>query len=507
MNIALLLSMMADAAPDRIAVGSLAGGVSYAELRQQAASVAGNLADSGATTLALVGANSDAVPALLFGSALAQLPFCSVNYRLADDRLRDAVARTAPSVVVADDPSWPRVEAIAGTRLVSEGKLLAAGRRAAGDEAGLDGDSPAVLLFTSGTTGEPKIVVLRHRHLFSYVVSTTEFCSAEPDQAALISVPSYHIAGIAAILTNVYAGRRVAYLPQFSPEDWVSRVRDQRITHAMIVPTMLGRILDVLAERQLELPTLRHLSYGGGRTPVPVVERAMAMLPHVNLVNAYGLTETSSTIALLSPADHRAASASADPAVRARLGSAGRPVHGVEIEVRDASGSVLPPGDVGEIYVRGDQIAGEYADRSAVSADGWFCTRDRGRQDGDGYLFLDGRADDVIVRGGENLSPAEIEQVLLAHPAVADAGVAGIPDEEWGEVPAAAVVLRPGLRPGPDELRNWVRDQLRSARTPVLLVECQALPYNEAGKLLRRVLRSQLDDHARQQPGARSGSR
>jgi fatty-acyl-CoA synthase len=501
LNIALLLSMMADAAPDRIAVGSRAGGISYAGLRGQADAVAGNLAGQGATSLVLAGANSDAGPALLFGSASAELAFCSVNYRLADDRLRQVVARTAPSVVVADDASAPRLGSIAGTRLVSASELLAGSADAAGPQTPADGDTPAVLLFTSGTTGEPKIVVLRHRHLFSYVVSTTEFCSAGPDEAALVSVPSYHIAGIAAILTNVYAGRRVAYLPQFSPQEWVTRVREEQITHAMIVPTMLGRILDVLAERRLELPSLRHLSYGGGRAPVPVVERAMAMLPQVDFVNAYGLTETSSTIALLGPGDHRVASESADPVVRARLGSVGRPVFGVEVEVRDADGAVLPPGQAGEIYVRGDQIAGEYADRSAIGADGWFGTRDRGRLDADGYLFLDGRADDVIVRGGENLSPAEIEEVLLSHPAVADAGVAGIPDEEWGEVPAAAVVLHPGRQLGPGELRDWVRDRLRSARTPVLLVEREALPYNEAGKLLRRELRSQLCDLRGQDAG------
>jgi fatty-acyl-CoA synthase len=505
MNIALLLSMMADAVPDRIAVGSRTGGISYARLRGQAETVAANLAGGGATSLVLVGANSDAGPALLFGSAWAELPFCSVNYRLADDRLRQVVARTAPSVVVADDASAPRLASIAGTRLASASGLLAESRSSRDAEPPADGDIPAVLLFTSGTTGEPKIVVLRHRHLFSYVVSTTEFCSAGPDQAALISVPSYHIAGIAAILTNVYAGRRVVYLPQFSPQEWVARVREEGISHAMIVPTMLGRILDVLADRELELPSLRHLSYGGGRAPVPVVERAMAMLPHVDFVNAYGLTETSSTIALLGPDDHRVASASADPAVRARLGSVGRPVYGVEVQVRDADGALLPAGQAGEIYVRGDQIAGEYADRSAIGADGWFGTRDRGKLDADGYLFLDGRADDVIVRGGENLSPAEIEEVLLSHPAVADAGVAGIPDEEWGEVPAAAVVLHPGHRPQPGELRDWVRDRLRSARTPVLLVEREALPYNEGGKLLRRELRSQLCDLRAQDTGEEAG--
>jgi acyl-CoA synthetase (AMP-forming)/AMP-acid ligase II len=212
--------------------------------------------------------------------------------------------------------------------------------------------------------------------------------------------------------------------------------------------------------------------------PVAVIERALELLPGVGFVNAYGLTETSSTIAILTPADHREAMASDDPAVRARLGSVGRPLPTIELAIRD-----------GEIWVRGEQVSGEYAGvGSKVRDDGWFPTNDGGRLDDDGYLFVDGRLDDVIVRGAENLSPGEIEDVLVEHPAVAEAAVLGAPDDEWGEVPIAFVVRSGDVEER--ELQEWVRDHLRSSRVPARVTFLDELPYSETGKLLRRVLKT-----------------
>ena len=242
----------------------------------------------------------------------------------------------------------------------------------------------------------------------------------------------------------------------------------------------------------MEPPALRHLSYGGGRMPLELVERTLRDLPHVDLVNAYGLTETSSTIAMLTPDDHREAFASADPAVRARLGSVGRPLPSLEVEVRGADEAVLPPGEKGEIWVRGEQVAGEYMGRSMLDEEGWFRTRDAGWFDEHGFLFVEGRLDDVIVRGAENISPGEIEEVLQAHPGVAEAAVIGIPDAEWGEAVAAVVVLRPGASVTEDVLQGWVRERLRSTKTPVVVDFRDELPYSPTGKLLRRVLRDEL---------------
>jgi acyl-CoA synthetase (AMP-forming)/AMP-acid ligase II len=227
--------------------------------------------------------------------------------------------------------------------------------------------------------------------------------------------------------------------------------------------------------------------------PTELIERALDLFPGVGFTNAYGLTETSSTVALLGPEEHRAAHRSNDPAVRARIGSVGKPLPTVEIEVRDEQGQVLPPGERGEIYVRGDQVSGEYRERKALDADGWFATRDAGWLDEDGYLFLGGRADDVIVRGGENISPGEIEDVLMTHPAIAEAAAVAVPSVEWGEAVGVAIVPRPGhTAPSDDDIRTLIRNRLRSSRVPERIAVMGALPYNEMGKLLRREVRALL---------------
>ena len=487
----MLLEMAAEGAAERVAVGPRSGGLTYSALLDRSRRLARLLTDKGCERLALVDLNSDAVPVCLFGAALAGVPFAPVNYRLTDAQLRAILERLTPAVVVAGPEVASRLSGIDGIEIVAPSSLSEL-PEADGDAPFVDPDEVAVLLFTSGTTGDPKAAVLRHRHLTSYVLGSVEFLGAEETDAQLVSVPPYHIAGVSAVLSSVFSGRRICYVPAFDPDDWLRLAVSEAVTQAMVVPTMLGRVLDRLPAHGGSLPSLRHLSYGGGRMPVELVSRAMALLPEVAFVNAYGLTETSSTVAVLGPEEHRAAMASDDPAVRARLGSVGRPLPSVELEIRGPDGEVLPPGERGEIYVRGEQVAGEYLGRTLVDDDGWFPTNDAGYVDADGYLFLDGRLDDVIVRGAENLSPGEIEEVLRSHPAVDDAAVVGIPDAEWGEAVASAVVLSPGASATAEELQAWVRERLRSTKTPQLIRFCTELPYNETGKLLRRVLREEL---------------
>ena len=488
MNTTMLLEMVADALGDRVALGSRAGGTTYRELLAAARRGAGKLQSRGVRRLAYLGLNGPQLPALLFAAGASGTSFAPLNYRHTAEQLRHGLAALAPVTAVLGPGGEGRIAATTGVELLDLDGLFS------GAEAGgsfVSPDAVAVLLLTSGTSGPPKVAVLRHEHLVPYVISTVEFAAAGEDEAILVSVPPYHIAGISSVLTSVYAGRRMVQLPAFSPEAWVELAAAEAVTHAMVVPTMLGRILDVLDERRMSLPALRHLSYGGGRMPLPVVERAMQLLPGVDFVNAYGLTETSSTIALLDPEDHRAAMASEDSAVRARLGSVGRPLPSVELEIRDVDGVALPAGVSGEVWVRGEQVSGEYVSHRATTADGWYPTRDRGYLDAGGYLFLDGRADDVIVRGGENISPGEIEDVLLEHPAVADAAVLGVPDLEWGER-VEAVVVPAGAAPGEPELQEWVRARLRSTRVPARIHLRSALPSTETGKVLRRVLRDEL---------------
>jgi len=493
MHTALLLEMAAGAFPDRLALGRRADGVGFGELAARARGGASWLAAQGEGSVVFLGLNGPALPTAVFAAGMLGRPFAPLNYRLPDADLRRLLARTAPSVAIVDDDMLSRVAETPGVALVARSTFEAASRDPALQALDLPPADPdiAVLLFTSGTTGEPKAAVLRHANLASYVISTVEFMGADEGEAALVSVPPYHIAGVSAVLTGVYGGRRIVHLEAFTPEAWVQTAAAEAITHAMLVPTMLGRVLDVLEATGERLPTLRALSYGGGRMPVAVIERALRLLPHVDFVNAYGLTETSSTISVLGPQDHRAATTSEGADVRARLGSVGRPLPSVEVEIRGPSGEALPPHLTGEVYVRGGQVSGEYLGRKLTDADGWFATRDSGWRDADGYLFLEGRLDDVIVRGGENISPGEIEDVLRAHPAVADVAVVGAPDEQWGERVAAVIVAR-GEPPATDDLGRWVKARLRSTKTPETWVFRAELPYNETGKLLRRVLKAEL---------------
>jgi len=494
MDLELLLTMAVSADPDRRSVTGPDGrSLTCAELDERARAAAGLLRDTGAAHIAFCDTNGLAFPVTLFGAVMARRPFVPLNYRLADAQLEQIVAGQ-DLVVVASPEQAERLRRLGAPSVVESEALLAAPTGGSEpDGRPIDTDDVALLLYTSGTTAAPKAAVLRHRHLAAYVIGTVEFGSADPDAAALLSVPPYHIAGVMNLLSNLYMGRRVVYLDQFDPERWLQIVREQSITHAMVVPTMLARIVAALGDGPADTPSLRTLSYGGAKMPTAVIERALALFPSVAFANAYGLTETSSTIAVLGPDDHRAATESTDPAVRARLGSVGQPLPGVEIEIRDEEGRPCPAGVSGDVIVRGEQVAGEYLGTDAGSAEpGWFATRDKGHLDDGGYLFIEGRSDDTIIRGGENIAPAEIEDVLLRHKAVADCAVVGVEDEEWGQRIAAAVVLAEGATATPDDLRAFAREQLRGSKTPDVITVVDSLPYTDTGKLLRRVVRQTL---------------
>ncbi|MDE2043468.1 MAG: AMP-binding protein, partial [Alphaproteobacteria bacterium] len=343
-----------------------------AEMRAQAKRAAAAAASDNVGQIVYCGLNGAIVPQLLFGAGYAGLPFCPLNYRLPDEQLNALVARTAPALLVVADEMAARIGVHEGVTVMHVSAFEAAMCTAPEFDGYAENDT-AVLLFTSGTTGAPKAAVLRHENLTSYILNTVDLLAAEADETALVSVPNYHIAGISAILSSVYGGRRIVYLSAFSPEDWVRTVDVERVTHAMLVPTMLDRVLDAAANAGSSLPSLRALSYGGGRMPEPVIARAMTALPHVGFVNAYGLTETSSTIALLGAEDHRTAFAATNPAVRRRLHSVGKPLPGIEIEIRGADGkSVLAAGESGEVYVRGAQVSGEYLGKKITDDKGWF---------------------------------------------------------------------------------------------------------------------------------------
>ncbi|AHH18145.1 putative fatty-acid--CoA ligase [Nocardia nova SH22a] len=494
MTLSLLLEMAASDDPERTAVVSGGTSVTTAELDTWATRAAGFLRGSHIRHVVYVGTGGLAVPLLLFGCARAGLPFTPVNYRLGAAAVRELVERLPDPLVVAD-AEYADVVRGAGRQVVDTALFLSLTRvHSQPPEPEAPGpDDVAVVLFTSGTTARPKAVQLTHGNLTEYVMGTVDFASALPGDAVLICVPPYHIAGVGAALSNLYAGRTMVYLPRFDPLQWIRLVQDEGITNATVVPTMLDRIVTQLGATPAELPTLRTLAYGGAKAPLPLVRRTMELLPQVGLVNAYGLTETSSTIAVLTPDDHRIAAAATDPAVARRLGSVGRAVPGVELQIRDGAGNSVGPGIPGELYVRGQQVSGRYAELGSVlDAEGWFPTKDLAEIDAEGYLFLGGRADDTIIRGGENIAPAELEDVLVEHPAVREVAVVGAPDPEWGQIIVAVVVPEPGTDPDPEILRDHVRSVLRGSRTPDRVVFRAELPVTATGKVLRRELVADL---------------
>ena len=492
MSISLLLEMAASGDPDRVAVVSGDTRLTAQELSDLADGGAAVIAGSGAEHVVYVGAGGAMLPVLLFASARANRAFTPINYRLSDDGIQALIERLPNPLVVVDDRYRDTI-GTAGKAVSASGQFLAAARTADPVSEFADPDDIAVVLFTSGTTSAPKAVELTHNNLTSYITGTVEYGSAEPDDAALICVPPYHIAGVSAALSNLYAGRKMVYLTNFDAAEWVRLVTAEHVTSATVVPTMLDRIVTVLQDGDHRMPSLRTLAYGGSKVGLPLVRTALSLLPHVGFVNAYGLTETSSTIAVLTPDDHRAAHGHDDPAVARRLGSVGQAVPGIEMQIRGADGGVLGPGETGELFVRGEQVSGRYTGvGSVLDAQGWFPTRDVAMLDPDGYLFLGGRSDDTIIRGGENIAPAEIEDVLVEHDLVREAAVVGVDDPQWGQAIVAVVVPVAGIDPDPEELRAHVRTHLRGSRTPDRVVFRDELPTNATGKILRRQIQEDL---------------
>ena len=487
MHLSTFVEMLDSGLGDRVLLGSSSDGLTGSSLAHRAKCAATTIGD--ASSVVYAGESHPLLPIPVLAAAWRGVPFVPVNYRLEDDQLRSLIERQPNALVLGDERTTQRLHRAGVNAIDLDTWLKTIGDTPFGTPAE-DDNAVAIVLYTSGTTAEPKAALLRHRHLMAYLLGSVEYAGAGDDEAALISVPPYHIAGMANLLSNLFAGRRLVYLRQFNADDWLCVASDEHVTHAMVVPTMLARIVDVLADGATPPADLRMLSYGGSKIASSVIERSLKLFPTTGFVNAYGLTETASTIAVLGPDEHRAAIASNDPTVRARLGSTGRVLPTIEVEVRDEGDRPLPPGERGILFLRGEQVAGEYATGSLLDADGWFCTHDSAWVDADGYLFIEGRADDTIIRGGENIAPAEIEDALMSHPAVEDSCVIGIPDDEWGQRIAAVVVVRSPV--DVETLRAHVRERLRSSKTPDEIVIAADLPRTSTGKLLRRTVREQF---------------
>ena len=465
--------------------------------------------------IAILDTNSHIYVASYYAAAKAGLTFLPLNYRAKDPELEYMINTAKAKVLLTGDRYVDLINRIADklptTRLVGIGQAQGQMPRLAEllekaepdeNEAEVEDEDVSVLMYTSGTTSLPKGVMLSFRDFTAYVTANVEMADGTERGVFLVCAPFYHIAGTTAMMTNLWTGRKMIVMPQFEPKSWLDLVQKERVTHAFLVPTMMKQVLDEPAFTRTDLSSLTNLAYGGAPMPVAVIRRAIDAFPKtVGFVNAYGQTETTSSLTVLGPDDHRIQGSPAEVELKLkRLNSIGKPLPDVEIRVRDENNNFLPSGEVGEIIIRTPRIMKGYAGREddAALAEGWRATGDLGWIDEDGYVFFAGRKDDMIIRGGENIAPAEIETVLMSHPAIDEAAVIGMPSLEWGQTVKAFVVLRPGHDVSAEALQEFCRTRLASFKRPEQIAFIETLPKNPLGKILRKEL------HAREQEQAQA---
>jgi acyl-CoA synthetase (AMP-forming)/AMP-acid ligase II len=515
-NVANFLSIPAGIAPDQEILVCGETRLTYGQCLDRVCRLAGALVRAGlrpGDRVAALSTNCHRYVEAFYATAMAGGVFVPLNYRAKRPELEHMLRAAAVRVLLVGRRYLDEIRAVRSDiesvrhYVVFEGaeaefstgyEDLLAGAVPLAEEAPVADDDTAVLMYTSGTTALPKGVLLTHNDFTAYVCGTVELADGTLRGTALLCAPLYHIAGATNIMTTFFGGRRVVVMPQFDAGGWVDLVERERVTHAFVVPTMLKQLLDVPGLASRDLGSLETLAYGGAAMPLPVIRRAIETLPvTVGFVNAFGQTETTSTLTILGPEDHRLTGTPDEVEKKLRrLQSIGRPLPDVEIAVLDENGQSLPAGAVGELAVRTPRIMKGYATTGGATLslmDGWLPTRDMGWVDEDGYVFLAGRRDDMIIRGGENIAPAEVEAVLLGHPAVDDVAVIGIPDVEWGQKVAAIVVRRPGCDVETRDLIEHCRQRLASFKKPEVVRFVPALPRNHLGKVLRRELRAQLD--------------
>ena len=363
-------------------------------------------------------------------------------------------------------------------------------------EGDIDDTDITILMYTAGTTGRPKAVPLRHEAFVTYILENVEPASPEVEENNLLTVPLYHVAGMQAVLAAFYGGRTLVLMRQFLLKEWMETVQREKAGRAMLVPTMLKMVVDSPDFSRYDLTSLKVVTYGAAPMPFEVINKAIEMMPWVNFINAYGQTETASTIAVLGPDDHviQGTPEEREKKLKRLASSIGRPLPDVEVRIADAEGRSLPPSTLGEIWVKGTRVmSGYWGDKEktaqTITPDGWLRTGDKGWVDEDGYIFLAGRGDDMIIRGGENISPEEIENVLYKHPKIEEAAVIGVPDPEWGQNPRGILVLKKGENATAEEMIEYCRSRLASFKRPRSIVFVEALPRNQLGKIEKKILR------------------
>jgi acyl-CoA synthetase (AMP-forming)/AMP-acid ligase II len=472
----------------------------YRELDLRTSKVANMLGAKGlkkGDRIAWIGKNSDLYFALFYGAARLGVVITPIGWRLAPAEwmyiLNDTQAKLVFTGAELDGSldtfrqHIPHVQEIL-TADQAEKEINSADTSSF---AASEPDDAALQLYTSGTTGNPKGAVLTNRNIFGLRAPAQKAGVSQSfydeDESILLAMPCAHIGGTGLGLLALGAGIPAHILAEFVPDHVFDAFEQKGVTRLFIVPAALQMLLNHPRCSSVDFSGLKYIIYGAAPMPLELLRQCMVMFG-AEFIQVYGMTETTGTITMLMPEDH-------DPEGNQRMRSAGRAVPGVELRIVDANGAELPPGEVGELQTRSSNNMSGYwnlpdATKATLSNDGWIATGDAGYLDEDGYLFIHDRVKDMIITGGENVYPAEVESAIYGHPDILEVAVIGVPDDKWGEAVKAVCVPKPGATIDPDSVFAWSRERIAAFKVPKSIDIIAALPRNASGKILRKDLRA-----------------
>ena len=513
MNTTEFLTISAAIVPDRLSMIFEGSRITFEELQSRVNRLANALADLGVGAgdrVAMLQVNCNQYIEAYFATAKLDAVFVPINYRTREDELTHMLNDAAPKAIFAGDRYVSLVRHCAANveslqhfitleddveGWHSYDALLEGAEDFERFPEG-DDDDLTMILFTSGTTSFPKGVMLSHDSFSSYILSTVTPADPFEEDTNILTVPLYHIAGVQSVMAAIFGGRTLLIQRQFEAKEWMELVEQEHATRAMMVPTMLKMLMDHPEFHEHDLTSLEVITYGAAPMPVPVIRQAIKEFPGTYFINAFGQTETAATITMLPPEDHVLEGDEATIERKLKhLGSIGKPLDDVEVAIFDEDGHPVALNETGEIAARGARLMKGYWNQEDATTEtirgGWLFTGDLGYQDEDGYIYLAGRARDFIKRGGEMVSPEEVEQVIQSHEAVEEAAIIGVPDLDWGERVRALVVLRNGAQASEDDISEYCRQRLASFKKPESVVFCDELPRNQMGKVLKRILKEE----------------
>jgi O-succinylbenzoate-CoA ligase len=492
--------------PKRAVVVHGGQSLSYRELRDRAARCAGGLERLGVRRgdrVAVVAHNGLTFFDVYLACAYLGAAAVPVSTRLAGPEVQYQLGDAEPSVAVVEPDFVGKVagSAPAGcTLLVTDSPEF---------QAALTGPEPsdligrarpddlALIIYTSGTTGKPKGACLTHKSLTANAVSLALGQRIVSEDVFMSITPLYHAATGVRVVANLLDGQTHVVMPEFTVEGALDAIEQHQVTTFIAVPTQLRRLLDSPTIATRDLSSLRLICYGAAPTVPTLIRRALATID-TGFYQGYGLSESTSAVCGLLPSDHLDADR-----LDERLTSCGRPLPGIDVRLCREDGTECVVDEIGEICVRGDNVMAGYWRNDAATKtalrDGWLHTGDLARRDADGYLYISGRAKDMLISGGVNVYPIEIESVLCAHPVVAEAAVVGAADPEWGEVPVAFLLLRAGAQLDADDLEKFCSERLARLKVPQRYEVVDEFPRTDSGKVRKGELRTDaLGNNTRQ---------